>query len=707
MGAGGDNALPALRPELRLLDGAPAAHGEPMWLIHDPLQNRFIQIDLAAYETLSLWGSSRTANELVRRVNERGRVSLDEASLAALIGFLSRHKLTSETEREGWRTLAAERARARRSLWSWLIHNYLFFRLPLWRPQAFLERTLPVVRGLGSRTAGIAIALIGLAGLYLVSREWESYIATFQGFLTWEGAVLMALALAAVKAVHELAHAYTAVHYGCRVPTMGVAVMLMAPLLYTDVTDAWRLEDRRHRLAIDSAGIRAELAIAAVALFAWAFLPDGPARSLSFLLSAVSLLSGLVINLNPFMRFDGYYLLSETMGIENLQPRAFALGVWKLREWLFALGRAAPEALPRGRLAIMIVYAYLTWIYRIALFLGIALVVYQYFFKALGVMLFAVEIAYFIVRPIAKEVAAWIEIRREIAARRRVLAPLVTLAAVLLLVIVPWSSRVEIPAVIEAAELQHVHAPRPARIVAVHVARGAEVAAGDRLVTLASPDIEHELALTETRLKLARMKHARRGADAIDREASIVIENEIAAQLARIAGLTKERAELTLRAPFAGRIVELDPALHAGRWVSPKSLLAVVAGGSGTVARGYVAEADVGRIVRGDVGHFVPDHPERPGVPVAVGEVALSSAANLEIEDLASTFGGRIAITPDGADRLAPASAHYLVRMPAGEGAGGTELAARGVVVVSGQRESLLARAWRQTLKVLLRESGA
>jgi putative peptide zinc metalloprotease protein len=699
--------LPVLRPELRLLDGAASALGQPTWLIHDPLQNRFIQIDRAAYETLSLWGSCRTPTELVERVNAQGRVALDDKSLAELIGFLQRNKLTGDGTSGDWRGLAAERAGARRSPWSWLMHNYLFFRLPLWRPQAFLERTLPSVRFLGARPASIVVALAGAIGLYLVSREWESYVATFQGFLTWEGAVLMALALAAVKAAHELGHAYTAVSFGCRVPTMGVAVMLLAPLLYTDVTDAWRLDDRRKRLAIDSAGIRVELAIAALALLAWAFLPDGPARSLAFLLSAVSVVSSLVINLNPFMRFDGYYLLSEAMGIENLQPRAFALGVWKLREWLFALGRPAPESLPRARQAMMIVYAYSTWIYRVALFLGIALVVYHYFFKALGVVLFVVEIAYFIARPIAREVACWIEIRREIMARRRVAAPLAALGALLLALIVPWSSRVEIPAVIEAAELQHIHAPRPARVVAVHVARGVEVAAGDPLISLASPDIEHGLALAETRLALARMKHARRGADAIDREASIVIENEIGEQLARIAGLKKERDELTLRAPFAGRIVELDPALHTGRWVAPKSLLAIVAGGPGTVARGYVSEADVSRIARGDVGRFVPDHPARPGVAVAVGEVALAAAADLEIEDLASTFGGRIAISPDGADRLAPASAHYLVRMPAGAASGGVELAARGVVVVSGRRESLLARAWRQTLKVLLRESGA
>ena len=33
----------------------------------------------------------------------------------------------------------------------------------------------------------------------------------------------------------------------CQVPAMGIALMVMVPMLYTDVSDAWRLKDRRKR----------------------------------------------------------------------------------------------------------------------------------------------------------------------------------------------------------------------------------------------------------------------------------------------------------------------------------------------------------------------------------------------------------------------------------------------------------------------------
>jgi len=701
------NDLPVLRPELRLLDGAPTTAGTPTWLIHDPLQSRFIQIDAAAHETLAAWRECRTVEELIDRVNARGTLVLERASVDALIGFLQQNKLTIEAPRDGWRHFASEHARARRSAWAWLIHNYLFFRIPLWHPQSFLERTLPAVRWLGSRAVTVVVGLLGAAGIYLVSREWEAYSTTFQNLFTWEGALVMAAALLAVKAAHELGHAYTAVRFGCRVPTIGVAFMLLAPLLYTDVTDAWRLRDRRQRLSIDSAGIRVEIAIAALALFLWAFLPDGPMRSLAFVLSAASVVSSLVINLNPFMRFDGYYLLSELLGIENLQARAFVLGRWKLRSVLLGIARPCSEQLPRWQINTLIAYAYLTWAYRLALFIGIALIVYHYFFKVLGVTLFLAEIVYFVLRPVWSEIVEWWALRTEIARSRRALATLACAAAMLLLASLPWSTRVEIPAVIEARELQQVYPPRPARILAVHVLHGARVAAGDPLVTLSSPDIEQEIALARVRLRLAELKYARRGADAIDRESSIVLENEITALASRIEGLQRELEELVLRAPFAGSIVELNAELHAGRWVRPSELVAVVADRRGAVLKGYVPEADLWRIAPGSDGRFVPDQVDRPGVPVTVSDVALGSSSTIEILDLASTFGGRVGATSSGTDRLVPAAAQYLVQLSADHAADHYELAARGMAIVAGKPESLLARAWRQSLKVMLREGGA
>src|SRR5688500_3708598 len=151
------------------------------------------------------------------------------------------------------------------------------------------------------------------------------------------------------KVLHELGHAYTAHRHGCRVPAMGAAFLVLWPVLYTDTNEAWKVASRNARLQIGAAGMAAELALAACATLLWSFLPDGPLRSGVFLLSTSTWIITLAVNLSPFMRFDGYFLLSHLLNTPNLHERAFAFGRWHLREWLFGLGAPEPEAVGRGR----------------------------------------------------------------------------------------------------------------------------------------------------------------------------------------------------------------------------------------------------------------------------------------------------------------------------------------------------------------------
>ncbi len=686
--AGGPKGLTELRPELQLLNGAPSPNGEPTWLVHDPVANQFFQIDCAAYEALRHWRDCSSADELIVRANASQRVSLDERSLGQLVEFLHANQLTTEPRSEGWRQFARQRASSRHSLSGKLVHNYLFFRVPLWRPQVFLERTLPLARALATPGTHAAVALLGIAGIYLVSRQWEEFTGTFQSMFSWEGAVLTAVALMLVKAAHELGHAYTAVRFGCRVHTMGVAFVVLAPMLYTDVTDAWRLRDRRQRILIDSAGIRVELAIAAVALFLWAFLPEGALRSSAFLLSAVSIASSLAINLNPFMRFDGYYLLSEAIGIENLQSRSFAVGRWKMRELLFGLGAPCPEDLPRRLVVALVVYAWGVWVYRLLLFVGIALLVYHYFFKLLGIILFAVEIIYFVAQPVAAELKVWFMLRRRIAATRRTLLTAASAFSALVLCLIPWSTRVDIPVVVESARLQMIFPVRAAWIEARHVEHGAVVRTGNPIISLSSPEVNQQLEQARTALSLAKLQHARRLADAADREGSLILESAIAALAAKIEGLEKERAELKIVAPFDGRVVDLNPDLHPGRWISPRDQIAVVAVDAPIVARGYVAESDLWRVAEGAVGVLIPEQPQRRSLRVRIDQIATAGTSQVEIADLASTNSGRIAVNPDEKRRLVPATAQYMVNMSVLETSYMNDVSFRGVVLADGRAEN-------------------
>lgn len=254
--------------------------------------------------------------------------------------------------------------------------------------------------------------------------------------------VYYGVALSLAKVAHELGHAFTAHRHGCRVPTMGIAFLVMFPVLYTDASETWKITRRRSRLAIAGAGVMVELGLAAVATVLWNFLPDGPMRSSVFLLAASTWIVTLTINLNPFMRMDGYYLLADWMRAENLQPRSFAYNRWHLRRLLFGLKAPPPEPLAPKTARFFVLYAWCTWIYRFTLFLGIALLVYHFAFKLLGLILMMVEVGWFVLRPIVAELLAWRNIPSDGFDPGRVRLTLVGVALLAVVVLMPWQKRV-------------------------------------------------------------------------------------------------------------------------------------------------------------------------------------------------------------------------------------------------------------------------
>ncbi|GBH12459.1 membrane component KefB [Pseudomonas syringae pv. actinidiae] len=112
---------------------------------------------------------------------------------------------------------------------------------------------------------------------------------------------------------------------------------------------------------------------------------------------------------------------------------------WRLREALFGYGLPAPEPWSAAMQRRLLWWGYLSWLWRAALFFGIALAVYHLFFKLLGIFLMLVELGWFIFLPIFKECRHWWS-HREQAYAPRVLISAAGLLALLLLLIVPWHS---------------------------------------------------------------------------------------------------------------------------------------------------------------------------------------------------------------------------------------------------------------------------
>ena len=182
---------------------------------------------------------------------------------------------------------------------------------------------------------------------------------------------------------------------------MGVALIFMLPVCYCDTSDTWRLTDRRQRLLVSAGGLLVELGVATIAGLLWLLLPDGIPRTLMFFVAVTSLATSIFINLNPFMKFDGYYLLSDALGVDNLQTRSFANLRWQLRRWLTGSAEEKPHRIPESSHAVMNLYAACTWLYRLILYFTICWMVYQFWFKALGLLLMTGVFITMIVKPLS------------------------------------------------------------------------------------------------------------------------------------------------------------------------------------------------------------------------------------------------------------------------------------------------------------------
>jgi putative peptide zinc metalloprotease protein len=694
--------LPALRDELSLHPGPAALDGSPTWTIRDPVRNKYFRVGWVAFEALSRWGG--TAGEVAAAVRAETTIDMGDDEVMDVAKFLHGNHLTQVVSHADTLRLAEQAAAEKHSFFNWLLHHYLFFRIPLVRPDRFLGAMLPLVAWVGSRWFRGATAGALLLGLMLVARQWELFAATLVDTFSLSGMVSYGIALSLVKVIHELAHGLTAKRMGCRVPTMGVAFLVMWPVLYTDVNETWTLASRRQRLLIGAAGIMAELAVAAWATLLWAFLPDGALRQGVFVLAAVTWVSSLAINLSPFMRFDGYFLAMDALELPNLHPRAFAMAKWWLREVLFGLGEPAPEDMDVGRSRGMVAFAIAVWIYRLALFLGIAVLVYHFFIKAVGVLLFAVEIGWFVFLPIWNEVKEWAKRRGDILEGNRWKRPLIGLGLVLLVAVIPWRTRVEAPASVAAEINAPLFLPTPARLERALVERGQRVAAGTPLLDFASPDIAARRAIIAARLvgKSAELEAVR--LDPFGRERLSALTEELSRLGSEKAALDAEAERLTITAPHAGVFLDPLPDLKTGAWLSPKQQLGLIRADGATIATAYVAEDDLERIGEGGEARFIPHGLDHAGLNGRVLSIDRNPVKILTDPALASLHGGDIPVRVSG-QILVPQGSFFRVSIRLDGPA--PDLKLIGHARISGQGQSLIGRTIRAALVVLVREWGA
>lgn len=691
-------ALSPLREDLRLHEVAPGKDGAPAWSIQDPVTNRFYRIGWLEFECLLRWPGEPQA--IADDIARSTPLAVDKDLVEDFARFLIQHHLVRPTTQEVDR-LAAQGAGLGWQHWRWWLHNYLFVRVPLVRPDRWLAALLPLVRPIMSRAGLMVVLLASLFGMVLVARQWDSFTHGVMDILTPSGILGFMLAIVISKMLHEMGHALVATYYGVRVAHMGVAFVVLWPMLYTDTSESWRLRSHRQRLAISIAGISVEMALAGLSTLAWALMDDGPARQAALYLATTGWVLTLALNVSPFLRFDGYFILSDLLDFPNLHERAgIAARAW-LRRTLLGWDEPDIEPLTPKLRRSLVTFALLTWLYRLVVFLGIAVAVYLMFFKALGIFLFVVEITWFIMRPVWFEIAVWRKRWDEVRRNRRVLIWGGLLAGLVLLCL-PWALDVAAPAVARPERQQAIYGPFAARVTALQPA--GPVRAGMPLVQFETPDLLARERRTDASVHALRQHLT--GLVAVEergmeqQQASI---ERLREQLAEAHSIRQEAERLQMLAEFDGLWVDTDPTVHPGTWVGPRNQLGILIDPSRWIVEAYVDQRQLERIRDGASARFRAQR-QWTSVPATVVAIDSTRIGKLPYDMLDAIHGGPIATQP-GERRGVPVDALYRVRLALAEPLA-EHHETRGQITIEGARHSPAWRLLRHTASLVVREAG-
>jgi len=698
-------ALPVLRNDIELLRGEFDPGSGPIWTLHDPLKGKFYRLGWLQFELLSRW-SENSAPKIVMRVAKETTLTATVDDVDALAAFLSDAELIEINDSAGIKRLRQNEERRKSKFLTKAFSFTMYHKVPLVNPDRFLTilnyLCAPVFRF--STSIVWMFVLLGAIALIGISSHWYEFKDTFMLTMNPAGFAGYIAVLAFINVVHECGHGLLAKRYGCRVPVMGLALIFMLPVCYSDVSDAWRLRNRRQRLIIDAGGLLLEIALAILAVLAWLALPDGILKMLAFFVAVTSLATTLFINLNPFMKFDGYFLLADSVRVENLQTKSLSNFKWELRTLITGVTEPMPFPVVHKVLIFHRIYATSICIYRVFLYLGIAYMVYAFWFKVLGLILMSGVFVSMVIRPILKELSSYMRIMKSHGVTNRAVVSMALLVFLVAMLLIPLPRKVSAPAILTAQQASRIYAPSTADISAVHVVKGQSVGKGEKLITLSSPTLFYQRSILLEEIEMLE----RRLVSESDWSGSaplqeIQIEN-IDSKRAELVQVQSKIADLELRSPVDGEVVLIEEWVRAGSVVAGNMILAEVVTTNRPEIRAYVTAYDKKHVDFGKA-TFIDGSNSRP-FKVEVRSVSNHAIARLDDEVLSIPNGGPIAVSSTQHEDVKPKNDLYLAVLDPVDSEAMIRHEYSGVVMFPAKARSLAGSVVQRVYGVLLRESG-
>ena len=567
--------------------------GERWIVLENPFSNQYFRLRPAAYEFVSRLRPDCTVEQVWQQCLNRfpDTAPSQEAVIQLLSQLYFSNLLQYDLAADSAQLFERYKKRKQREI-GFRFLNIMFMRFPLLDPDRFLVRTMPLVRKLISPFGAMLWLLVVGFGLKIAVDNFSDLRVQGEGILATNNLFLLYISTIAIKALHEFGHAYFCRRFGGEVHVMGVMLMVFTPMPYVDATSSWSFRERWKRVLVGAAGMIVELFFAAIAAFVWSKTAPGVVHSIAYNIMFVASVSTLIFNLNPLLRFDGYYILSDLLEIPNLNQRATTQLRHLCERHLFGVKNSETQAATRREATWLTVFGITSGIYRVIVFSGVLLFVADRFL-IVGIVMAVACLISWAIAPVVRFVKYLSSNPRLDRVRPRAIAVTAGIAAVLiiLLAVVPFPYSFRAPGIVIATQRTQVASKTAGEVVELLVASGSPVKQGQPLLRLKNSELA--LELNDTRAHLdeisARLLQAM-NKDSADITPLISLRDSVSDVLKK---LTQDSENLTIRARHDGVWVAPGIEDYVGRWLPRGADLGLLANPAAFEFAATVREEDV------------------------------------------------------------------------------------------------------------------
>lgn len=635
--------------------------GRRWYVLEDHSVGKVQRLSPESYWIVGLMNGKRTVDELWTLSAERlGEDMPTHEEMLQLLANLYQANLIRMDISGDVSELFQRDQDARRQRWMSKLKSPLSMQIPLVDPERFLQRTERWVAPLFTKTFAAIWLVLVMTMLVLAGQHWDELTKNISDkVLAADNLILLWLIYPIIKLLHELGHGYAVKRGGGSVHEMGVMLLVLMPMPYVNASACASFANKHQRMLVGAAGMLVELFIAAIAMLVWVSAEGGFVKSIAYNILFIAGVSTLLVNGNPLLRFDGYYVLADYLEMPNLAQRANQMWAWLAKRVLFGVKNLTHPAYDRREAAWLTGYGFAALVYRLVLMVTIFLFVAQQYF-VIGVILAVWSVVGTWVWPNFKLLLKPFQGGDFSSGSRspKWVVPAATAAVLYLIAIQPFPLATTVEGVVQLTDEQRVIAGENCFLHTLHVQPGAAVEKGQLLISCDNPSLHGQQKILQWQLAEAQSQRQGVWEDAVQ---MAIYDEELQRLKDEIADNDQRLAALQVYASAEGIWWMQKPEDAQGRFIKRGDLLGHLIRADHLRIRAMVPEQDV-KLVREHTDQAVLLQASQLQAVITPKEWQLFPAASQQLVSpvLAENGGGTVVMDPS-AEKPQTLSPFFLV----------------------------------------------